>query len=162
MQRVQRRKERRLKEEGTKTTTHNTNTFLVASRHMEDGDVDILPLWDDPFPHSRTRLQVVCFFFVLEFLSFGGMASIGNARVAASPIAGKGLFASADIKAGELIFTLARPGVAALDTVNLDTVCSNCFVSAAEPSILYGGVQEAVTVKACAGCKTLCYCSKVR
>jgi len=100
--------------------------------------------------------------FVLSFLSLGGMASIGNARVAASPIAGKGLFASTDIKPGELIFTLARPTVAALDTVNLDTVCSNCFVSAAEPSVLYGGAQEAVTVKACTGCKTLRYCSKVR
>jgi len=97
-----------------------------------------------------------------EFLSLGGMASIGNARVAASPIAGKGLFACADIEPGELIFTIARPAVAALDTVSLDTVCSNCFTSAAEPSILYGSLQETVTVKACTGCKTLRYCSKVR
>jgi len=90
------------------------------------------------------------------------MASLGNARVAVSPVAGKGLFASANIKPGELICTIARPAVAALDTVNLDNICSNCFVSAAEPSVLHGGPQEAVTVKACTGCKTLRYCSKVR
>lgn len=90
------------------------------------------------------------------------MASTGNARVASSPIAGQGLFASADIKPGELIFDLSRPAVAAMDTGNLDTVCSNCFVSAAEPSVLHGTLQDSVTVKACTGCKTLRYCSKVR
>lgn len=90
------------------------------------------------------------------------MASVGRAREAPSPIAGKGLFATEDIKPGELIFTVSRPAVAALDTARLDTVCSNCFASAAEQSVMNGSFSQDVTVKACTGCKTMRYCSKVR
>jgi len=89
------------------------------------------------------------------------MTSIGHAYVAKSSVAGSGLFASQDITAGDLILTLARPAVAALDTNNLGNVCANCFASAADPSVLHGEANTQVTVKACTGCKTLKYCSKV-
>ena len=91
------------------------------------------------------------------------MATIGHAHIAQSRIksAGSGLFATKNIEAGELIFTLDRPAVAALDSASLPNVCSNCFVSASGITALYGGSSEDVTLKACTGCKTLRYCSKV-
>jgi len=89
------------------------------------------------------------------------MTSIGHAHVAKSSVAGSGLFASQDVVAGDLIFSLARPAVAALDTKNLGSVCANCFASAADPSVLHGEANIQVTVKACTGCKILKYCSKV-
>jgi len=89
------------------------------------------------------------------------MPSIGHAYVAKSSVAGSGLFASQDIAAGDLIFSLARPAVAALDTKNLGNACANCFASAADPSVLHGEANIQVTVKACTGCKIVKYCSKV-
>lgn len=89
------------------------------------------------------------------------MATAGRAYAARSALAGQGLFAAQDIKPGELIFDLARPAVAALDTGSLPSVCANCFASAAGASVLHGEVNGNITVKACTGCKTLRYCSKV-
>lgn len=87
----------------------------------------------------------------------------GRARSAASAIsgAGNGLFATTDIAAGELIFSLERPAVAVLDSKQLDIVCSNCFASSEDRGVKYGDVADVVTVKACTGCRVLRYCSKV-
>ena len=96
-----------------------------------------------------------------HFCPTSAMTSIGHAYVAKSSVAGSGLFALQDIAAGDLIFSLARPAVAALDTKNLGNVCANCFASAADPSVLHGEANAQVLVKACTGCKILKYCSKV-
>lgn len=87
----------------------------------------------------------------------------GRARSAASAIAGagNGLFATTDIAAGELIFSLERPAIAVLDSKQLDRVCSNCFASSEDRAVKYGDVASVVNVKACTGCRVLRYCSKV-
>jgi len=127
---------------------HAPNSTQPATSKTRDDRFSCIPL----FFHNNTFCCT---------LSSGAMTSIGHAYVAKSSVAGSGLFASQDIAAGDLIFTLARPAVAALDTKNLGNVCANCFASAADPSILHGEANIQVTVKACTGCKILKYCSKV-
>ena len=75
-----------------------------------------------------------------------------------SAIAGNGLFANDSIEAGELIACIPRPLIAVLDPDKLDNTCSNCFFSNKDASVSDDSSKK---LSACAGCKTLKYCSKV-
>lgn len=77
-------------------------------------------------------------------------------------VAGYGVIAEKDFEAGELLFTLQEPMFIALDSKYLPTVCSYCFhANTGSHGSLEGPESEHVNVKACLGCKTLHYCSKV-
>ncbi len=90
------------------------------------------------------------------------MAEENHAYAKTSPTAGNGLFATEDLPPGELIFSLSRPLVGVLDIPRLEDTCSNCFVWTAASLIGSRGDDAAqIEVKACTGCRTLRYCSKV-
>lgn len=83
--------------------------------------------------------------------------------IASSSVAGNGLFAGRDFVAGEAVFSTSRPLVAALDNKRLSDTCANCFVWTAKSDIGdLGSDKGRDGVKACLGCRTLSYCSKVR
>ncbi|KAI4731881.1 SET domain-containing protein [Aureobasidium sp. EXF-10728] len=103
-----------------------------------------------------------------------------NVEVRPSAIAGNGLFATKDIPAGSTILLKARPLIGELDLSRSHDSCANCFlfsqkdvracpIHKAEADRLgrYPGCSgcqsegEALTVKACTGCKKVKYCSKV-
>jgi len=142
------------KKASTNTSPQHREECTTAQTQCSAGDVKSR---DDRFTAFLHKQQDN----ILRTLSSSAMTAMGHAYVAKSSVAGSGVFASQDIVAGDLIFTLARPAIAALDTKKLDHVCANCFASAADPSVLHGEANEQVTVKACTGCKTLKYCSKV-
>ncbi|KAK8218150.1 hypothetical protein IWZ01DRAFT_492082 [Phyllosticta capitalensis] len=81
---------------------------------------------------------------------------VGKAYKKESPIAGNGLFAKQDIPEGELIFSIQRPLFTELDSTNLQAYCSNCFVRSENG--MYGAPE--LRVRACTGCRVVCYCSK--
>lgn len=73
-----------------------------------------------------------------------------------SPIAGNGLFATEDIAAGDVVFSLKRPLVTVLDNVSIDSCCANCFASTG-----FGATNSQLDLKACTGCHTVKYCARV-
>ena len=86
-----------------------------------------------------------------------------HAYIGKSRVAGNGLFAEKEIPAGELILSISRPLIGALDVARLADTCANCFTWTAGPSIVTGTyVAEGVSVKKCSGCQQVRYCSKVR
>ncbi|KAL8975117.1 MAG: hypothetical protein Q9197_000666 [Variospora fuerteventurae] len=88
------------------------------------------------------------------------MPQILPSNVYAQPVPGKGtgLFTSQTIPAGELVFAIERPLVQVPDNKHLAKACYNCFYL--EPPEGRSAV-EARTLKACNGCKTVKYCSKI-
>jgi len=85
-----------------------------------------------------------------------------NAYTGPSKTSGRGLFSIKDLGPGETIFTLPRPLVTAVDSSRLVDTCSNCFACAPESQVGdRGGMLGGANVKACTGCRTLRYCSKV-
>jgi len=90
------------------------------------------------------------------------MAANGFAVIKNSPVSGRGLFATKDLQAGELIFSIERPLVCVLDGTHLDDTCANCFVSSQGPPIgrTVRDVDD-VQLKACARCKQMKFCGKV-
>lgn len=86
-----------------------------------------------------------------------------SAHLGPSKISGNGLFASRDFAAGEAVLLLSRPLVQALDTKRLGDTCANCLAWTAKSNFGDRGsaAQSASGVKACLGCHTLQYCSRV-
>ena len=92
-----------------------------------------------------------------------------NVQVKKSDIdgAGRGLFATQDFAAGDVILQLDRPYVAELDIQRMRDTCAWCFRrGATDPDErskkaglgFFAGVD--VETKACTGCKRVRYCSK--
>ena len=75
--------------------------------------------------------------------------------------AGKGLFASKAIEAGEEIFRIDRPLVSVLDSPHMKDACANCFVWVPENAVGQFGESKAIKLRACQGCKVDKYCSTV-
>lgn len=81
--------------------------------------------------------------------------------------AGRGLFALQDFAPGAIILSLDRPYVAELDTARLNDTCAWCFQRSAsstdDDQTLSNrssiSPQNPITVKACAGCHRVRYCS---
>lgn len=76
-----------------------------------------------------------------------------------------GLFSAKDFPAGRLILSISRPLLSILDSENIRDACANCFLwqpsdRAAGATSLHDGKE--VSLKACLGCRTNQYCSKVR
>jgi hypothetical protein len=88
------------------------------------------------------------------------MASKGHAVVKPSPVSGRGLFATKSLPPGELILTIERPLLCALDEKHLEDTCANCFRLVEEED---SNVDEDEKVKlaACSRCKQLKFCGKV-
>ena len=86
----------------------------------------------------------------------------GNAIIRDSPTAGRGLFATRDIPAGDLIFYIQRPLLCVADRARLEDTCANCLVWVNGFSVEERGTgSDPVTLKACLRCKQVKYCSKV-
>jgi hypothetical protein len=67
---------------------------------------------------------------------------------------GKGLFVTCDLAAGNRIYAVNRPFLAAVSASSLNSTCSNCFWSE-------GSDGSDKTCRACSQCKVLYFCSKV-
>jgi hypothetical protein len=80
------------------------------------------------------------------------MADISNVIIKDSPIAGNGLFATKKIVPGDLVLSISRPAVAALDAARLEDTCTNCFT---------WDKDSGEKIKKCLGCRVVGYCSKV-
>lgn len=88
------------------------------------------------------------------------MAVVTSASSRESPIQGRGLFADSDIAGGELILSIPRPLIAVLSASRLADTCSECFKWEGDPTVSNES-DGIIKVKACTGCQTLRYCSKV-
>ncbi|OCK85106.1 SET domain-containing protein [Lepidopterella palustris CBS 459.81] len=89
------------------------------------------------------------------------MAHQNHAYIDKSPIAGNGLFAGKAVPAGESILSISRPLIGTLNVVHLPDTCANCFTWTT--GSLIGSrtyVPDGLTVKKCAGCQLVRYCSK--
>lgn len=91
------------------------------------------------------------------------VVSTFRVAVRTSNISGNGLFATENVLPGELLFSLERPLISAVDKNELQSTCSNCFARA---RVTLGPLTSewvnVEAVKACVGCRVLYYCSKVR
>lgn len=76
--------------------------------------------------------------------------------------AGRGVFVLEAVKAGDLIFSVAKPLICIVDDSEevLETTCDNCFASRSDG--LQTVTRKDLKFSACAGCWVLHYCSKVR
>ena len=85
--------------------------------------------------------------------------------------AGRGLFSTESVGAGQEILRVERPLLASLDTPHLKDTCNNCFIWISETvqplnnslTVWQGAEagQQVKPLKACLGCKVVSYCSKV-
>jgi hypothetical protein len=76
--------------------------------------------------------------------------------------AGRGAFVLKAVKAGDLIFSIAKPLICIVNDGEemLCTTCDNCFANCSDgvPTVS----RKNLKFTACGGCKVLHYCSKVR
>jgi hypothetical protein len=84
------------------------------------------------------------------------MAEVCHAQVRQSGVdgKGKGLFATRDLAAGDRIYAVNRPFLAAVSASSLTSTCSNCFWTE-------GSDESDKKCLACSQCKMLYFCSKV-
>ncbi len=79
--------------------------------------------------------------------------------------AGRGLSVSQDIPSSTEIFRTAKPLVAVVNDTHLGDTCDNCFCYVhsglgADGHFVSEDSAE-ISVTECAGCRLICYCSKV-
>ena len=92
-------------------------------------------------------------------------ADVCNVHQATSAVApGQvGLLASSALAPGTLVLSLTQPLLTILGSNDLSGSCANCLrgdpTSPEQPSVEH---RQAGSIKACTGCKTVRYCSKVR
>lgn len=83
-------------------------------------------------------------------------------EIKASPISGKGIFATKSFAPGDVVLELERPLVATLDKERVEDTCGWCFnwinLSLTAPT----AIPAHRKVKWCSGCNKIKYCSKVR
>ena len=78
-----------------------------------------------------------------------------------SKTAGRGLFATENINAGDVILIEERPLVSAIDKELRYDICSWCFMTHGESLTQTGQEDPTLQVNRCSGCHVLAYCSKV-
>jgi hypothetical protein len=87
------------------------------------------------------------------------MVTKGSAVVGASSVSGRGLFATKNLPAGELILTIERPLLCVLEGRHLTDTCANCFTCV--NGVLGNEDTEKVKLSACSRCKQIKFCGKV-
>ena len=70
------------------------------------------------------------------------------------------MFASKAHQLGEVLLSLDRPLIAALDKARIEDTCSWCFAWTELPVLSGAGINQATKVNWCTGCKKVKYCSK--
>jgi SET and MYND domain-containing protein len=88
------------------------------------------------------------------------MAVQAGTEVKHSPLGGRGLFATKAFDGGDVILDLQRPLIAVLDGPRVEDTCSWCFSWTELPVLSGAGINQAVKVNWCTGCKQVKYCSK--
>jgi hypothetical protein len=85
------------------------------------------------------------------------MPVIKNISINQSATHGNGLFATQTVQPGEVLYSKSSVFLGVVSWQNLSTTCSNCFKPPGDVSN-----NQPIWVKACAQCKLLHFCSKVR
>lgn len=88
------------------------------------------------------------------------MSGQNKVSVRPSNVAGRGLFTTEDITAGDTLLDLPRALTWALDDDRIDDTCDNCctWITLESDS---EDIRVPAGVSACMGCKKVKYCSKV-
>lgn len=88
------------------------------------------------------------------------MSDPSKVEVRRSPVGGRGLYAIQNLQPGDAIITLDRPLIAALDGSRIEDTCAWCFSWTELPVLSGAGINQALKVNWCTGCKKVKYCSK--
>jgi hypothetical protein len=88
------------------------------------------------------------------------MTTSSKTEVKRSTLGGRGLFATCPIEGGDVLIELERPLIAVLDRPRIEDTCSWCFSWTELPVLSGAGVNQALKVNWCTGCRKVKYCSK--
>jgi hypothetical protein len=88
------------------------------------------------------------------------MTTSSKTEVKRSSLGGRGLFATCPIEGGDVLIELERPLIAVLDRPRIEDTCSWCFSWTELPVLSGAGVNQALKVNWCTGCRKVKYCSK--
>lgn len=88
------------------------------------------------------------------------MSNASKTEVRPSSIGGRGLFATQHLEPGDVIIALDRPLITALDDSRIKDTCAWCFSWTELPVLSGAGINQALTVSWCTGCKKVKYCGK--